>query len=35
MDLNKLKELSLDKLITLQQEVKDAIKISNLHVIMK
>lgn len=26
MDLNKLKELSLDKLITLQQEVKDAIK---------
>lgn len=26
MDLNKLKELSLDKLITLQQEVEDAIK---------
>lgn len=26
MDLNKLKELSLDKLITLQQEVENAIK---------
>ena len=26
MNLNKLKELSLDKLITLQQEVEDAIK---------
>lgn len=26
MDLNKLKELSLDKLITLRQEVEDAIK---------
>ena len=33
MDLNKLKELSLDKLITLQQEVEDVIKniISTCH----